>query len=280
MTTLRQRMTEDLRVRNDAPRTVKTYVSHVRRFAEHFGRSPADLGHEEIRQYQLHLVEEKRASGSTFNQVVSALRFLYSVTLKREGAIAQIPHARREKKLPVVLSVKEVRGLLRAVQNLKHRTALMTIYGGGLRLSEGIGLEVSDIDSERMVLRVRQAKGHKDRFVPLSATLLERLREYWKQYRPRNVLFPVERCDRPLHPTSIQKALKLARIKSGLEKAATVHSLGHSFATLLLEAGTDLRTIQTILKHASLNTTSIYLHVRSHQRFSGKKALDLLRGIV
>jgi site-specific recombinase XerD len=188
MTTLRQRMTEDLRVRNDAPRTVKTYVSHVRRFAEHFGRSPADLGHEEIRQYQLHLVEEQRASGSTFNQVVSALRFLYSVTLKREGAIAQIPHARREKKLPVVLSVKEVRGLLRAVQNLKHRTALMTIYGGGLRLSEGIGLEVSDIDSKRMVLRVRQAKGHKDRFVPLSLDAREDLqgsaREKWPTPMP------------------------------------------------------------------------------------------------
>lgn len=280
MTTLRQRMIEDLRIRNYARRTINTYIAHVRRFADHFGRSPCELGPEEIRQYQLYLVNERQASWSTFNQAVCALRFLYRVTLSREEIIPQIPYGRREKKLPVVLSVKEVRRLIRAVENVKHRTALMAIYAGGLRLSEGIGLQVSDIDSERMTLRIRQAKGRKDRLVPLSATLLKQLRAYWKQYQPRTVLFPGERSRRALHPTSIQKAFKLARIKVRLAKAASVHTLRHSFATHLLEAGTDLRTIQTILGHSSLNTTAIYLHVRSHLRFSGRNPLDLLRDIV
>jgi len=152
MTILRQRMTEDLRIRNYARRTIDTYITHVRRFTEHFGRSPSELGPEEIREYQLYLVEERQASWTTFNQAVCALRFLYRVTLDRQDLIPQIPHGRREKKLPVVLSIEEVRRLIHAVRNVKHRTALMTIYAGGLRLSEGLSLEIADMDSARMVL--------------------------------------------------------------------------------------------------------------------------------
>ncbi len=280
MTTLRQRMTEDMRIRNYAPKTIKTYVGHVRRFAEHFGRSPSRLGTEEIRQYQLHLVDERKVSWSMFNQAVCALRFFYGVSLNREEIIPRIAHGRREKKLPVVLSVKEVHQVIHAVENLKHRTLLMTIYAGGLRVSEGIGLRVEDIDSARMTLLIRQAKGRKDRLVPLSATLLEVLRNYYKQARPATCLFPGEKPDRALHPTSIQKAFKLARLKVQMSKPASVHTLRHSFATHLLEAGTDLRTIQTILGHSSLSTTAIYLHIRTHKRRSGRDPLDLLRDII
>lgn len=280
MTILRQRMTEDLRIRNYAPRTISTYVAHVRRFAEHFDRSPSGLGPEEIRQYQLYLVDERHVSWSTFNQAVCTLRFLYWVTLNREGIIPQIPHGKREKKLPVVLSVQEVHRLIHAVKNLKHRTVLMTIYACGLRISEGIGLQVDDIDSARMVLRIRQSKGRKDRLVPLSATLLEVLRSYFRKARPTTCLFPGDRSNRALHPTSIQKAFKLARIKTRMTKPASVHTLRHSYATHLLEAGTDLRTIQTILGHSSLNTTAIYLHIQTHKSSSGRDPLDLLRDIV
>ena len=171
MSRLRQRMLEDLRIRNLSPRTLKCYVWHVEQFAKHFGKSPAVLGPEEIRQYQVHVVEKKKASWSWFNQAVCALRFLYGVTLGKDWTIEHIPHAKREKKLPAVLSVAEVRCLLKAVPNAKHRAVLMTIYAGGLRLSEGIGLKVADVDSGRMMLHVRQGKGGKDRLVPLSEVL-------------------------------------------------------------------------------------------------------------
>jgi len=261
MSRLRQRMLEDLRIRNLSPRTLKCYVWHVEQFSRHFGKSPAVLGPEEIRQYQVYVVEKTRASWSWFNQAVCALRFLYGVTLRKDWTIDHIPHAKREKTLPAVLSVAEVRCLLKAVPNVKHRALLMTIYAGGLRLSEGIGLKVADIDSARMMLHVRQGKGAKDRLVPLSDVLLRHLREYWRVHRPTGYLFPGALHGRPLHPTAVQKAFQMARLRSGIRKPASVHTLRHSFATHHLEAGTDLRTIQGLLGHSSLETTSVYLHV-------------------
>lgn len=275
MTMLRQRMREDMRIRNLSERTQDCYLWHVAQYSQHFGRSPSELDAEDIRAYQLHLVEGKRSSWSSFNQAVCALRFLYGVTLGKDWAIEHIPHAKREKKLPSVLSEDEVRRLLAAVDNLKHRTVLMTIYGAGLRLSEAIGLQVTDVDAERMVLAVRQAKGHKDRLVPLSPRLLDQLRSYWKSVRPRTFLFPGSRPDKPLHPTAIHKVVQRARLVAGIRKSASVHTLRHSYATHLLESGTDLRRIQAWLGHSSLTTTAVYLHVGAATS-GGKSPLDAL----
>lgn len=261
MSRLRQRMLEDMRIRNLSPRTRQCYVWHVAQFAKHFGKSPAVLGPEEIRQYQVHVVETRKASWTWFNQAVCALRFLYGVTLGKDWVIKHIPHAKREKKLPTVLSADEVRRLLIAVPSLKHRTALLTLYAGGLRLSEGLGLRVQDVDSGRMTIHVRQGKGKKDRFVPLPELLLRHLRKYWRAYRPTSVLFPGASPDKPLHPTALQKVFRLACRDARLRKPATVHTLRHSYATHHLEAGTDLRTIQSYLGHTSLDTTAVYLHV-------------------
>jgi len=270
-------MIEDLRIRNYSPRTIDTYVRCVAKYAEHFGRSPDRLGPEDIRAYQAWMVEKKKYSWSAFNQAVCALRFLYTVTLDRKIPVEHIPFAREEKKLPDILSVVEVGRLLRAVDNLKHRTVLMTLYGAGLRLSEGLALLVTDIDSERMQIHVRKGKGKKDRFVTLSARLLEAVREYWRAYRPEHWLFPGDPPDHPLTPTGIQRVIRVARLRAGIPKHVTTHTLRHCYATHLLEAGVDIKTIQHLLGHRSLKTTSIYLHVASKAAESGDRASDLLR---
>ncbi len=280
MKTLRQRMTDDLCIRNYAPSTQRTYIDHIDRFARHFGRSPELLGPDEIRAYQLYLINEKHASWSWFNQAVCALRFLYRTTLDQQDVVSHVPYGKREKKIPVVLSVAEVSRLLSVVTNLKQRTILMTIYAAGLRLSEAIALKVVDIDSARMVLEIRQSKGRKDRLVPLTQTLLSALRTYWKVYRPRTVLFPGAEVEKPLHPSSVQKVFKLATIKVGLKKHATVHSLRHSYATHLLEAGVDLRTIQAFLGHSCLSTTELYLHIRTANLSCRTGSADLLSNVV
>jgi len=268
-------MVEDLRVRNYSPRTVEIYTRHVASYSRHFGRSPEKLSAEHVRAYQCSLVERK-VSWSTFNQAVCALRFLYGVTLKRSGMIEHIPFPRQAKKLPVVLSVEEVFRLLAAVGNLKHRTALMTIYGSGIRLAETLHLRVPDIDGTRKQLRVEQGKGKKDRYVDLSPSLLEALRKYWKAERPRSWLFPGRSPDRPMHPTAIQKTVILARLRAGLAKPVSTHTLRHCFATHLLEAGANLRVIQLALGHKSLNTTAIYLHVASRAAQCKPGGIDLL----
>lgn len=276
MSVLRKRMVEDLRLRNYSSRTVEIYTRHVASFARHFGRSPDQLGPTDVRAYQSHLVGRK-CSWSTFNQAVCALRFLYGVTLGRKEMIEQIPFPRQQKTLPVVLSVEEVFRLLDAVRNLKHRTALMTIYGAGLRLSEALGLQLSDIDGTRMQLRVRLGKGKRDRYVDLSPSLLDALRDYWKSQRPKLWLFPGRPADRPVHPTALQKAIVLARLRAGIRKPVHTHTLRHCFATHLLEAGTNLRRIQLALGHRSLNTTAVYLHVASRAAQSRSGIIDLLR---
>jgi len=277
MSSLRKKMIEDLRVRNYSPRTIDTYVRCVASFASHFGKSPDKLGPEHIRDYQLFLVEGKRASWSLFNQMVCALRFFYQVTLGRKGMIEHIPFPRQEKRLPVVPSVRELKALFSAVQNLKHRTVLMTMYAAGLRISEAMNLQISDIDSDRMLVLIRQGKGKRDRYVPLSSTLLNILREYWKAYRPTFWLFPGISSDQPLSVSSVQKVCSIAQRKARLSKRVTTHTMRHCFATHLLEAGVDLRTIQLLLGHQSLSTTTVYLHVATRALKSTEGPLDLLR---
>lgn len=276
MSILRQRMIEDLRIRNYSPRTIDIYVERVARFAQYFGKSPDQLGPSEIRQFQVFLVETKKASWAELNQTVCALRFFYRVCLGKKWIIQHIPFPKREKKLPVVLSREEMRRVLEVIGNLKHFTLLMTLYATGLRLSELLNLLVQDIDSQRMLIRVRQGKGKKDRYVPLSETLLKQLRRYWKDHRPSSWLFPSTDAGRPLEGSSVQKVCAQAAVKAGLSKRVSPHILRHSFATHLLEAGTDLKTTQGLLGHSTLSTTSVYLHVAAQAPGHRRQALDLL----
>jgi len=256
MSELRQRFIDDLRLRNYAARTIETYVRQVAAFAKHFGRSPELLGSEEVRAFQLHLLSQ-HASWSKFNQSVSALRFLYGTTLVRPEQVPLIPYGRRSKKLPSVLSPEEVLLLLQSAEPGRDSVLLATTYACGLRLGEVVGLKAKDIDSSRMVVIVRQGKGAKDRLVPLSLHLLAELRDYWRRYRPNAALFG-QRC-----PGSIQRMFKRTLGRTGISKPASMHTLRHSFATHMLEAGVDVLTLQKILGHRSLNTTALYLHLRS-----------------
>ena len=278
MSLLRKRFLEDLRIRHYADKTVDAYVRCAAKFAQFFGKSPDLLGAEEVREYQKHLTE-KEVSRSTFAQTTSALRFLYGVTLKRKDMVEWIPYGRRETRLPVVLSQEELGKLFEAVENLKCRTVLMTQYGAGLRLGEALGLKVTDLDSQRMMIRVVQGKGRKDRYVELPPSLLEELRNYWKVYRPKSWLFPSSEGDHPIHKTAVQKACKAARLRAGLTKPATTHTMRHCYGTHQLEAGKDLRTIQLRMGHSSLHTTALYLHVAAGAENTTTKAVDLLERV-
>jgi|TARA_B100001971_G_scaffold203645_1_gene218796 site-specific recombinase XerD len=267
-------MIEDLRIRNYSDRTIPLYVNRVAKFAQYFGRSPHLLGPAEIRQYQVFLTKKKNRSWSEFKQTVCALRFFYRVCLNQEWIIEHIPFPRPEKKLPVILSLQEIDRFFEGIGNLKHRTLLLTIYATGLRISEALHLHLEDIDSARRLVRVRQGKGHKDRYVPLSETLLRQLRTYWKEDRPGPWLFPGADSQRPLGVRSVQRVCQRAAAKAALSKGVTPHRLRHCFATHLLEAGTDLKTIQVLLGHRSLSTTSVYLHVAAA---STSRTHDLLK---
>ena len=277
MSELRQRMIEDLRIRNYSPRTIECYTRCVAAFARHFGTSPAELGPEHIRAYQTFLVQTKHASWTAFNQMVCALRFLYRTTLRQPGVIEHIPFPRQPKTLPVVLSRAELVRFFAAVPNLKHRTVLMTMYAAGLRLSEALGLRLSDVDGERQCLRVAQGKGQKDRYTILAPGLLEQLRTYWRLTRPRSWLFPGRPAAQPLTASAIQRCCAPAARHAKLAKRVSTHTMRHCFATHLLEAGTDLRTIQQMLGHRSLETTALYLHVAT-ARDGIARTTDLLAG--
>ena len=276
MTPLRRRFIEDMTLRNLAPRTITTYVERVAGFARHFGSSPEQLGMAEVRAYLLYLAQERRVSWSYFNQALSALRLLYRVTLGRDWAPGMLRYPKAEKKLPVVLSPAEVDRFFRAIPGLKHRAILMTAYAAGLRVSEVVALRVEDIDSQRMVLRVRQGKGRRDRNVMLSPRLLDLLRGYWKVARPAEWLFPGDIPGRPITAGSVHHICAQAARAAGLGKHVTVHTLRHSFATHLLEAGTDIRTIQLLLGHRNLKTTAIYTHVAPAAVEATQSPLDRL----
>jgi integrase/recombinase XerD len=276
MTLLRQRMLDDLRIRNYAPTTVKCYIRAVAEFARHFNKPPDQLGSEEIRSWQLFLLNERRVKLSTYIQAVCALRFFYQNTLHRKIEIDRIPLPRYEKKLPVILSKTEVKTLLEAPKNLKHRAMLATMYGAGLRVSEVANLKVSDLDRERRVIWVRGGKGHKDRQVMLAEPLREVLVAYWRWKRPTDWLFPGKNPGCPIDRTSIFEACKKAAWQAGIAKPAHPHSLRHAFATHLLDDGVNLLVIQTLLGHAHLKTTARYLHLSDSVVRSTRSPLEML----
>ena len=276
MTTLRQRMIEDMRVRNLSPHTQRIYVDRVAQFARHFGKSPGQLGPEEIRAYQVYMINNKKASWVVLNQTVCALRFLYRITLGKEWIIHHIPGAKKPVILPVVLSLEEVSRFFESIHNLKHRAIVMTAYAAGLRVSEVVSLRLSDIDSQRMVIRVEQGKGRKDRYVMLSPHLLELLRAYWKLARPKEWLFPGRPPTRPITRERIYQVCIKASLAAGLTKRAHVRALRHSFATHLLEGGANIRVIQILLGHRSQRTTARYTHVSRDTICSTSSPLDLL----
>jgi site-specific recombinase XerD len=275
MTPLRQRFVDDLRVRNYSPRTIERYAACVAQFARHFGRSPEVLGPEEVRAYQVHLVG-RGVSWSLFNQTVCALRFLYGTTLRRPEQVPLIPFGKRPRKLPCVLSPEEVARLLDATPPGRERMMVQLAYACGLRLGELLQVQVGAIDRSRMVVLVRQGKGRKDRLVPLSPRLLEELRAYWRSHRPRAWLFPNRAQDGPLHAATVQRRFRRAARRAGLTKPATMHTLRHSFATHLLEAGVDVLTVQKLLGHSQLATTALYLHLRGEHFRRIPSLLDLL----
>jgi integrase/recombinase XerD len=274
MTPLRRRMIEDLTLRNRAPRTIEVYTACVADFARHFHVSPEDLGPEHVRSYLLHLVQQRHVSWSVYNQSRHALLFLYRVTLGKDWVVADVGCPKLPKRLPVVLSTDEMAHFLDALDNPKHRTILMTAYAGGLRLSEVTRLRVEDIDSARMVIHIRQSKGHKDRDVMLSPRLLAILRQYWRIERPKPYLFPGRTPGQPISPRMVQMICRRALAASGLTKRVNMHCLRHSFASHLLEAGTDLRTIQVLLGHRSFSTTARYVHVATAALESTRSPFD------
>src|SRR6202521_278993 len=276
MTPLRRRMIEDMRVRNLSPVTRRCYVHAVAKFARHFSRSPDRLGLAEIRAYQIHLTTTG-LSWAGFNVAVCALRFFYGVTLGRTAIVERIPYARKRRQLPVILSAEELVRFFAAVPSLKHRTALMTAYAAGLRVSEVVRVKLTDIDSGRMLIRVEQGKGGRDRYIMLSSQLLVVLRAYWRKARPGHWLFPGQDDSRPLDPSVLQATYRTARAAAKLGKPVTVHTLRHSFATHLLEAGTDIRIIQVLLGHHDLSTTARYTQVATTTIGNTASPFDRLR---
>lgn len=266
MSALRQRMQEDMQVRNYSPRTVEAYVAAVAKLARHFMRSPDQLSSEDVRAFQVHLLKVK-TSWSQFNQIVSGLRFFYGITLSQPEMVTMLPYGKRPKSLPVVLSVEEVVQLLAAAKVGTERTLVQTAYGCGLRLSEVLALQVTDIDASRMVVNVRQGKGNKDRQVPLSPRLLQELRAWWWMHRQKPWLFPGKGPQGHLSDGMAQRHMRRVVVRAGLRKKASLHTLRHSYATHMLEAGVDVVTLQKILGHNQLSTTARYLHLsRRHMQ--------------
>jgi site-specific recombinase XerD len=269
-------MTDDMTIRNFSPYTQRNYLFTVSRLARHFKISPAELGSEQLRDYLNHLSAAK-VSPSYFNTTVAALRFLYTITLEREWDPVKLPFQKRPRKLPAVLSLEEVTQFLATIPDGKMRSVLVTAYAAGLRVFEVVALRPHDIDSKRMVLRVADGKGGKERLVMLSPKLLDLLRTYWKAERPRGEwLFPGRDPDQHISIRSVQLACQTARASAGIGKHITMHTLRHSFATHLLEAGTDLCTIRLLLGHRSLSTTARYLHVATSAVCAAPSPLDRL----
>lgn len=277
---LNMRVAADMKIRNMSPRTIDSYTYQLARyedFLKGLGKHATEATPDDIREYQLVLIEVRKLGWSSFNQAVCSLRFLYRYTLPRDWHVAMIPFGKKPKVLPAVMSHEEVERLLACVTNLKHRTLLTTLYAAGLRLSEGLHLTVPSIDSDRMLLHVRRGKGNKDRMVPFSPRLLETLREYWKAERPPTYLFPGKTSDKPMNDRCIQRTFKMSALAAGIQKEGmSPHTLRHSYATGLLEAGVDLLTIGRLLGHASFTRTMVYLHVRRPHLESTPSPIDLL----
>jgi site-specific recombinase XerD len=277
MTPLRQRMTEDMQVRNLSPHTRSTYLLQVSLFARHFHQSPEALGPEEIRSYQVYLTNEKKLAPSSILIAVSALRFLYRVTLHKDWTLPDIiPAPKKPQKLPIVLSREEVLQFLASVPSLKHRAILTTCYAAGLRISEAVSLKPTAIDSQRMVVRVELGKGQKDRYIMLSPKLLDILRHWWRVAKPQVWLFPGDIPGQHITRSSVERVCQEAHQRCRISKPTTPHSLRHAFAVHLLEQGTDVRTIQLLLGHRSLATTARYLRIATNKVCATTSPFDLL----
>ena len=277
MTQLRQRMLEDMQIRNFSENTQQSYLMQVSLFARHFRRSPEGLGPVNIRAYQVYMTNEKKLAPGSISIATAALRFLYTVTLKRPWDVAEVlPMPKASQTLPVILSPDEVRQFLGCVPRRKGRTVLTVCYAAGLRISEAVSLKPADIDSQRMMIRVEQGKGQKDRYVMLSEQLLKILREWYRFARPTVWMFPGVIPGSHVTVEGVQDACKLGRERSGLKKPVTPHSLRHAFACHLLEYGTDLRTIQLLMGHRSLSTTARYLRLATSKVCATRSPLDLL----
>lgn len=276
MTLLRQKMINDMKLRGFSPKTQYAYVSAVAGLAQYFNCSPDMLNNEKIQAYLLHLIEGRKLSWSSCNIIISGLRFFYNVTLCKQSMNLAFPPRKKKTFLPEVLSIEELKHLFTCTINLKHRALLMTTYAGGLRVSEVVRLKLTDIDSKRMMIRIEQGKGNKDRYTILSQRLLKILRKYWAMYRPPLWLFQAKDPKKPMPIGTAQKIYYLAKSTARIKKGQGIHTLRHCFATHLLEAGVDLRTIQTLMGHNSITTTMKYVQVTRKKLTSLKSPLDLI----
>jgi integrase/recombinase XerD len=276
MSPLRQKMIRELELHRKAAGTTKQYVAAVAELAQHYGRSPDAISLEEVRDFIHHLITKRKLAFSSCNVRLAGIRFFYQQVLGCRNFDLRVP-AKRSGRLPEPLSRSEIMRLFEATRNTKHRVLLMTTYGGGLRVSEVVHLHPQDIHSERMLIRVNQGKGRKDRYTLLSPRLLEELRAYWREYRPQGWLFPNATGSGPLTAGSAKRVFDRAKARAGIKHGHGIHSLRHSFATHLMEAGVDLPTIQRLLGHRRLSTTAIYLHVTSQHLGGVRSPLDLLR---
>jgi integrase/recombinase XerD len=277
MTPLRKRMLDELQLRNYADNTIERYLDAVQKFAEFFGRSPQRLGPEQVRKFLLHMVQQRKLAPSTVEIHRAALKFLYVKTLHRTWFDESIPRGRKRQRLPAVLSAEEVTRILDHTTNIKHWVMIATFYATGLRCNELRNLKISDIDSQRMVIHVREAKGGIPRDIALSPALLERLRVYWRRSKPKGWLFPSKmRPQQMMERKTIRFACHVAARRAGIDKPVTPHVFRHSFATHMLEAGADLRTIQILLGHADIQTTARYLRVSTRRLQAAPSPLDAL----
>jgi len=268
----------EMELRGYSPKTIKNYIYHVSGFVRFYKKSPSLLGESEIRQYLHYCITEKRVNEGTVNASYSALKFLYTKILNKPWNVEKLTRIKERRRLPIVLSPEEVKKIFDATEYLKHKAILMTIYSGGLRVSEVCNLKITDIDSKNMQIFIREGKGKKDRYTLLSKSNLEILREYWKEYKPKEFLFSGRYRTDAINPRSVQRVFEKARKKAGISKHATVHTLRHSFATHLLDSGTDICYIQRLLGHTRISTTTIYLHLRRMDLLSIKSPLDTLLG--
>ncbi len=278
MTQLRKMMLEELQRRNYSQTTTRAYLKVVATFADYFHRPPDQLGPDQIRSYQVYLLKERKIGVRTVRHYTAALRFFFCKTLKRAYPIEEVPYPKAPRRLPTILTRDEAVRLIDAASNLFHRAMLMTVYSTGMRRAEMCNLKVADLDSDRMIIHIRQGKNQRDRDVPLSPNLLETLREYWRWMRPKTYLFPgiVKglRVDKPITPKVLWEACREAAQRAGINKTVSPHLLRHSFATHLIEGGADLPTVQLLLGHVDLKPTSIYLHLSERHIKAAGTPLD------
>ena len=276
MTAMREKLIKEMTLRRFSPHTQRAYIASVAGLSKYYNESPENITKQMIKDYLVYLMQERKLAWGSCNAIMCALRFFYIQTLGIDSMFLNIPPRKKVEQLPEILSTEEVEVLLGALTNPKHRTVLMTTYATGLRLSEIVNLKLTDIDSKRMMIRVRQGKGSKDRYTILSKRLLEQLRIYWKMYHPSLWLFSGRKPGQQISSSTVAAIYYNARDKAGIKKGKGIHTLRHCFATHLLEAGVDLRTIQVLMGHSSIMTTIIYLQVSRKRLSSIQSPLDLL----